>query len=74
MLNFLFFTGILKKVDMKKEDYLEAKELSKKLNIPIADALHGILSRDNEAVFISQDKHAQKLREITDLKKPEEVN
>lgn len=73
MLNFLFLAGILKKVEMKKEDYLEAKRLSEERNIPTADALHAIISRNNKAIFVSQDEHAQKLKDFVNVKKPEEI-
>lgn len=74
MLNFLCLVDILKKVEIKKEDYLEAKKISEQKNIPKADALHAILSRNNRAVFISQDQHAQELKDLFKVKKPEEID
>ena len=74
MLNFLFLTSILQKVEMNSEDYVEAKKLAKARHVPTADAMHAILSRNNNAIFVSQDKHAQKLKDVVDVKKPERVD
>jgi hypothetical protein len=73
MFDFLFILNILRKTSINKKDYIEAKNLSKSTNVPIPDALHAIISRNNSAIFISQDKHAQRLKQITIVKRPEEV-
>lgn len=74
MFNFLFLANILKRVEINKEDYFEAKKLAEEKEIPIADVLHAILSRNNKAIFVSQDQHAQELKELVKVKKPEEIN
>ena len=74
MLNFLFLTNTLKKVEMKKEDYLEARKIAEERNLPIPDAFHAILARNNKAIMISQDAHLQELKDIVKVKKPEEID
>jgi hypothetical protein len=73
MLDFLFMLNILRKASITKEDYIEAKNQSRLTNVPMPDALHAIISRNNHAIFISQDKHAQRLKQITIVKRPEEI-
>jgi predicted nucleic acid-binding protein len=73
MFNILFITGILKKVEVNKEDYLFAKELSNKRKLPVYDVLHAIISSRNKAILVTQDKHMQKLKDIVVVKKPEEL-
>ena len=74
MLNFLFLTNILKIVEMKKEDYLEAKGISEQRSLPTADAFHAVLARNNHAILISQDAHLQELKDIVQVKRPEEID
>lgn len=74
MLNLLFLSDILKMVDMKKEEYVEAKKIAEEKKVPAADVLHAVLARDNGAIFVSQDQHAQELADITIVKKPEEID
>ncbi len=63
----------IKKVYLNKEQLKEAKKLSYQKKIPRADALHAILARDNNAIMISRDKHFEKLRNIVEIKKPEDI-
>jgi predicted nucleic acid-binding protein len=51
----------------------EAKRLVKHFNIPLADALHSILARDNECILVSRDKHFEKLRFLITVQKSEEL-
>ena len=73
MLNFLFLTNILKKVEMKKEEFLKAKKIAEERDLPTPDAFHAILARNNKAILISQDKHLQELKDIVEVMKPEEI-
>jgi len=45
--------------------------LSKELNIPFGDALHGILAKENNAVMVTKDRHFRKLKDKINIKKPE---
>lgn len=73
MLNILFITKILKKVEVDKKDYLLAKKISFERNLPIYDVLHAILSSKNKAILVTQDKHMQELKDIVIVKKPQEL-
>lgn len=73
MLNILLMIGILKRVEISKNDYKEAKRIGTERGLPFGDVLHAILARDNNAVLISQDKHHQELKDIVEVKKPKEI-
>lgn len=64
---------IMEKASINKEQVIEAKKLSKKLNIPFGDALHAILTRDSNAVMITRDHHFEELQDIAKIRKPEEL-
>ncbi|MBI2047107.1 PIN domain-containing protein, partial [Candidatus Pacearchaeota archaeon] len=51
----------------------KAKDLSKKRDIPLFDALHALLARDQRATLVTRDKHFEKLSDIISYKKPEEL-
>jgi len=66
--------GSLIKIDIRKEDYLEASKLSKERNLPKNDCLNAIQSRNNRAILISQDRHFfNDLSDITKAKKPQDI-
>ncbi len=73
MFNLLYASNILKKVEMTQEEYEKAKILASERNIPTSDALHAILAANNDAILISQDNHLQKMKDIAEVKKPEEI-
>jgi predicted nucleic acid-binding protein len=73
MFNMLFKIGILKRVEVSREEFTEAKKLSVKRNIPFGDALHAVIAKNNGAVLISQDNHFEKLKDIVTVLRPEEV-
>ena len=54
------------------ENLEEARKLARRRNVPNKDALHAILARDNGLQLISRDHHFEKLKDITDVKLPEE--
>ena len=74
MFDCLFSVGILKKIMIEKIVYEEAKEISAEKSIPTSDVVHAILARNNNAIFVSQDKHAQLLKYFVEVKRPEEIN
>lgn len=63
----------IKRVHSTKVQIEEATKLAKQRNVPLRDALHAILSRDNEAQLVSQDWDFEKLKDITKAKKPEDL-
>ena len=64
---------ILEKVEINGNQLREAADLSKELNIPLGDAVHGVLARDNEAIMITRDRHFRKLKDKITIKKPEDL-
>jgi predicted nucleic acid-binding protein len=73
MLNMLFICGILKKAEVSEKDYKEAKRIGSERGVPPGDVLHAIISGKNGSVFVSQDAHAQKLNDLAEVKKPEQI-
>ena len=64
---------LLEKVKISEGQFKEAADLSKKLNIPFGDAVHGVLARDNNAIMVTRDRHFRKLKDKITIKKPEEL-
>lgn len=64
---------VLVKVDISKEQLNEAMQISKKFEIPVKDALHAILARDNDAILVTRDKHFLELEKKVKIKKPEDL-
>ena len=54
------------------ENLEEARKLARRRNVPNKDALHAILARDNGLQLISRDHHFEKLKDVTNVKLPEE--
>ncbi len=63
----------IRRVHMHKEQLVEARRLIVKRKIPIKDALHAVLARDNYALMISRDRHFEKLNDVVETRKPEEI-
>ncbi|MGV8141832.1 MAG: PIN domain-containing protein [Candidatus Woesearchaeota archaeon] len=45
-----------------------ASNLSKKYSIPLADAVHAIVARDNDAILLTRDKHFLKLTGLGEIR------
>ena len=68
------FNHFLEIVSISDAQYLEAKKLANiKRDSRESDILHAILARDNGAVLITRDFHFETLRDIAEIKMPEEV-
>jgi len=61
------------KIKSSPEQLKEAIQISKKLKVPIKDALHVILAGDNNAIVVTRDKHFYELSEKVTIKKPEDL-
>ena len=51
----------------------EAKKIATERNIPVGDALHAIIARDNNLVLVTRDKHFENIEDISKHFKPEEL-
>lgn len=69
MLNILFLSKVLVKIEIKREEHLEAKKLAQERNVPYVDCLNAIHARNYKAVMVSQDPHY--FKDLTDITKPE---
>lgn len=70
---FSFAKKNLRKVHICKQEKEQAKNLAIKRKIPRGDALHAILSRNNEAQLISRDRDFENIKDVVIAKKPEEI-
>ncbi|MBS3145070.1 PIN domain-containing protein [Candidatus Woesearchaeota archaeon] len=50
----------------------EARIIARQKNIPKADVLHALLSRDHEAILLTRDRDFEYLTHITSVQRPEE--
>jgi len=74
MLNLLFLNKTLERIKITKEEYLEAKKLSKERNLPFIDCLNVIQARNHKVIMVSQDFHYLKnLSDVIKTLKPEQV-
>lgn len=63
----------IKVIDFSQKQYEEAKEISAKENLPIADCIVAILAKDNNATVVSRDWHHEELLDIVEVTTPEEL-
>jgi predicted nucleic acid-binding protein len=74
MLNLLFYSSILIKIEITKEEFNEAKKLSKERNLPFVDCLNAVQARSHNAIMVSRDKHFFKnLKDIVKTQRPSEL-
>ena len=74
MLGVLFANNALVRLNIAKEEHLEAKKLSCERNLPYIDCLIAVQARNNSAVLVTQDSHFfEKLSDITRPVRPQEV-
>ena len=64
---------LLEKVEIGENQLKEAADLSKQHNIPLGDAVHGVLARDANAIMLTRDRHFRKLKDKIIIKKPEDL-
>jgi len=61
------------RINSSKKQFDEALSLKKRQGVPVKDALHAILARDNGAIFVTRDKHLNVLADKFKINKPEEL-
>ncbi len=67
------FEGLIDRIRVNLVQKEEAKELARKNMVPLGDALHAIIARDNNLILVSRDNNFRKLRKISQCYKPEEL-
>lgn len=65
--------GLLKKIELKKQQFQEAAKLKREKNFPFGDCLHAIIARDNQAIMVTRDKHFEEMQDIVESYKPEDL-
>ena len=63
---------VLKIFTSKKQDRIAIK-IAERRNLPKGDVLHAILAKDSGSVLVTRDKHFEKLVDICNYYKPEEL-
>lgn len=63
----------LRKAHTSRDQLLEAKRVAKRKGVPLGDAMHAVLSRENGAQLVSRDHDFKKLKNIAESKLPEEL-
>ena len=75
MLNILFLSKVLIRVEITKEEHLEACNLSEQRKIPFVDCLNAIEARNHKAIVVSQDEHFTKnLSNVVKVIKPQDIS
>ncbi|MBU1204148.1 MAG: PIN domain-containing protein [Nanoarchaeota archaeon] len=65
------FQDILQKIKVTKKQLEQANEISRQRNLPPGDVLHAILSRENNLILVTRDKHFNQLQDITKHHNPQ---
>lgn len=74
MFQILFLMKILKKIEITKKDWEEAKKISQERNVSKSDSLHAILARNNNAILITQNlTDFEKFSDMITIKRPEDI-
>lgn len=63
----------IRRVHTNREQIALARALAKQRDIPMRDALHAVLARDHGMQLVSRDQDFEKLRDVTQVRKPEEL-
>ncbi len=69
----LLFTEIIEKITTTKAQRNEARVIAECLDVPMGDAVHAIIARDNKYVLITRDNHFRKLDSIVKHHRPEDL-
>jgi predicted nucleic acid-binding protein len=59
--------------NVEKKHIRHANQIKNKYNIPLADALHAAVAKDNGALLITRDKHLDELYRDYEINKPEDL-
>jgi predicted nucleic acid-binding protein len=74
MFHILFLMNILKKIEVTKGDWDEAKKMAHERDVSPSDSLHAVLARNNGAILITQNiRDFDKFTDMIVVKRPEDV-
>ncbi|MBI4140248.1 PIN domain-containing protein [Candidatus Woesearchaeota archaeon] len=63
----------LRHVHIYREEVIEARQIASQRRIPLGDAIHAVIARDNDSILVSRDTDFEKIRSIKPSRKPEEL-
>ncbi|MFH0798543.1 MAG: PIN domain-containing protein [Candidatus Woesearchaeota archaeon] len=69
----LLYEHLFIKVNLTKRQMNEAQTIRMQRKVPLGDAIHAVLARDNNAILITRDGHFKLLKDICNIAKPEEL-
>jgi|SRR3989344_594912 len=64
--------GLIINVEFTRTQFGKARDLAHRRDIPIFDALHALIARDNRATLVTLDNDFQKLKDIVSIKRPQD--
>ena len=67
------YENLIERIITTQKQRNEAKIIGEQNNLPPGDALHSIISRDNNLILVTRDKHFKKIEFISKSYKPEEL-
>ncbi|MFH1182512.1 MAG: PIN domain-containing protein [Candidatus Woesearchaeota archaeon] len=70
---FKLFEDITIKIMATQEERKEAENVAVQRSVPLGDALHAIIARDNNLILVTRDNHFRHLKDISEHYKPEEL-
>ncbi len=74
MLSLLIVSKALFKIEISKEEHIEARKLSQKRNVPYIDCLNAVQARNREAVLVTQDAHFfENLSDVCEAARPSDI-
>ena len=73
MFSFLLAVGKIEKIEITKEEISQAKKLGDERDLPLVDCLNALQARNHDAILISQDKDFEKLLDICEFKRPQDI-
>ena len=68
-----YFEKVIEKVNVTEEQIDESEKLASEREVPKCDALHAVIARDNGAILVSRDRHFDKLTDVCEIAKPEDI-
>ena len=65
---------LLRRIHLQRHHSRISRQLASQRSIPPGDALHALLAKENDATLISRDADFEKLKDICETKKPENIH
>ncbi len=63
----------IKRTHSTKKQLEEALRLAKQRDVPLRDALHAVIARDHDAQLVSRDWDFEKIKDVRNALKPEDL-